>query len=563
MTFQIGTRFAVNQRLCCIFFSSPHHHRPCHSSSPPLFTKSTLNQPAKFRGAFRVCVVDLRYAAAAASSPAPALIVPGNFGPSHCPRPPRRDENTPHTRPRVQFPLPIYFAVPVAAVLRKNRPRAYETGGLGGAAGVHDPLRTVRAAVPVVAISDARHCRSRCSASLFAPTCRPTPTSEQGGSADGGGRDGGIRARQPVRRRRVWRGPPTSLPAFSCRPTPALEQGGGAGGGGRDGGIPGAGGACSGGMNGARIAHRRPCRQLPHQSRAAVRAAEGGTAGRQDPVASGRIRVWSGGGAGRVLAGRAAPHLPANFIWKIFYYSFWQFIPKCRESDSIGNDCQDGWTGSFDANNEQQRVLGVYPGHFAKLSPTEVNSVFESPPRPPVPTLSLNRSAAADSSSPSLAAAHVVRRGGGSIHPVGTFGCVPEGTCRPAVDTSDDDYYSTSSTSSGGSSARDLEVKAALWAEYTTARARHIAFRVLRPPRRLPEDGVDRVAETAAAGSRAPDDNVPKHKLSCRRLLRQREEEGADDGDDEGDAPSNALPAQRSVVRLGCRFLVDLDLLPS
>ncbi|KAJ7846584.1 hypothetical protein B0H14DRAFT_3867673 [Mycena olivaceomarginata] len=122
------------------------------------------------------CVVDLRYAAAAASSPAPALIVPGNFGPFHCPRPPRRDENTPHTRPRVQFPLPIYFAVPVAAVLRKNRPRAYETGGLGGAAGVHDPRAHGHA----------------CSASLFAPTCRPTPTSEQGGSADGGGRDGGI-----------------------------------------------------------------------------------------------------------------------------------------------------------------------------------------------------------------------------------------------------------------------------------------------------------------------------------------------------------------------------------
>ncbi|KAJ7842941.1 hypothetical protein B0H14DRAFT_3139725 [Mycena olivaceomarginata] len=294
MTFQIGTRFAVNQRLCCIFSLFLTTTCPCHSSTLLRFscdinadrnqlplplvyahfqTKSTLNQPAKFRGAFRVCVVDLRYAAAAASSPAPALIVPGNFGPSHCPRPPRRDENTPHTRPRVQFPLPIYSPCPSLRCWRKNRPRAYETGGLGGAAGVHDPRAHGRA----------------CSASLFAPTCRPTPTSEQGGSADGGGRDGGIRARQPVRRRRVWRGPPTSLPAFSCRPTPALEQGGGAGGGGRDGGIPGAGGACSGGMSGARIAHRPPL--LPNSHIRAGRQRAERRDGRT-PVASGRIRVW-------------------------------------------------------------------------------------------------------------------------------------------------------------------------------------------------------------------------------------------------------------------------------
>ncbi|KAJ7834889.1 hypothetical protein B0H14DRAFT_3708927 [Mycena olivaceomarginata] len=157
---------------------------------------------------------------------------------------------------------------------------------------------------------------------------------------------------------------------------------------------------------------------------------------------------------------------------------------------------------------------------------------------------------------------------------LGTFGRVPEGTCRPAVDTSNDDYYSTSLTSSGGSSARDLEAKAALWAEYQQRPAHVISrFESSAPRTRLPEDGADRVAETAAAGSRAPDDNVPKHELSCQRLcarwahcdcsckqLRlaqrqthqqqhlgcwfsaQREEEGADDGDDEGDAPSNALP---------------------
>ncbi|KAJ7700614.1 hypothetical protein B0H14DRAFT_3527937 [Mycena olivaceomarginata] len=41
----------------------------------------------------------------------------------------------------------------------------------------------------------------------------------------------------------------------------------------------------------------------------------------------------------------------------------------------------------------------------------------------------------------------------------------------------------TSSTSSGGSSTRDLEAKAALWAEYQQRPAeRHLAFRVLRPP---------------------------------------------------------------------------------
>ncbi|KAJ7798647.1 hypothetical protein B0H14DRAFT_2617726 [Mycena olivaceomarginata] len=160
------------------------------------------------------------------------------------------------------------------------------------------------------------------------------------------------------------------------------------------------------------------------------------------------------------------------------------------------------------------------------------------------------------------------------------LGRVPEGTRRPAVDTSDDDYYSTSSTSSGGSSTRDLEAKAALWAEYQQRPADVISrFESSAPRARLPEDGADRVAETAAAGSRAPDDNVAKHEPTCRRLrtsckqLRlarrqtrqqqrlgrwfsaQREEEGADDGDDEGDA--------RGVVRLGCRFLVDLDSLPS
>ncbi|KAJ7889893.1 hypothetical protein B0H14DRAFT_2561578 [Mycena olivaceomarginata] len=154
------------------------------------------------------------------------------------------------------------------------------------------------------------------------------------------------------------------------------------------------------------------------------------------------------------------------------------------------------------------------------------------------------------------------------------LGRVPEGTRRPAVDTSDDDYYSTSSTSSGGSSTRDLEAKAALWAEYQQRPADVISrFESSAPRARLPEDGADRVAETAAAGSRAPDDNVAKHEPTCRRLrarwahcdcsckqLRlarrqtrqqqclgrwfsaQREEEGADDGDDEGDAPSNALP---------------------
>ncbi|KAJ7898184.1 hypothetical protein B0H14DRAFT_3124417 [Mycena olivaceomarginata] len=420
MTFQIGTRFAVNQRLCCIFSLFLTTTCPCHSSTLLRFscdinadrnqlplplvyahfqTKSTLNQPAKFRGAFRhrlpvaflapslqhkrprnisawmeavesgftregrlwpispvgvahtdvkpigslraVRVVDLRYAAAAASSPAPALIVPGNFGPSHCPRPPRRDENTPHTRPQVQFPLPIYFAVPVAAVLRKNRPRAYETGGLGGAAGVHDPCAHGRA----------------CSASLFAPTCRPTPTSEQGGSADGGGRDGGIPGTATCAAAARVAGPSHIAPRLLMSPNSCIRAGRRCGrrrAGRRD-------------PWGRRRLQRRnewgpdrsppaPAAQLPHQSRAAVRAAEGGTAGRQDPR---RERQDTGlerrGGAGRVLAGRAAPHLPANFIWKIFYYSFWQFIPKCRESDSIGNDCQDGWTGSFDANNEQQR----------------------------------------------------------------------------------------------------------------------------------------------------------------------------------------------------------------
>ncbi|KAJ7787478.1 hypothetical protein B0H14DRAFT_3579960 [Mycena olivaceomarginata] len=211
------------------------------------------------------CVVDLRYAAAAASSPAPALIVPGNFGPSHCPRPPRRDENTPHTRPRVQFPLPIYFAVPVAAVLRKNRPRAYETGGLGGAAGVHDPRAHGRA----------------CSASLFAPTCRPTPTSEQGGSADGGGRDGGIpgtatcaaAARRRCGRRRAGQRDPWGRRRLQRRNEWGPDR-----------------------------SPPAPAAQLPHQSRAAVRAAEGGTAGRQDPR---RERQDTGlerrGGAGQVL----------------------------------------------------------------------------------------------------------------------------------------------------------------------------------------------------------------------------------------------------------------------
>ncbi|KAJ7902579.1 hypothetical protein B0H14DRAFT_3123072 [Mycena olivaceomarginata] len=425
MTFQIGTRFAVNQRLCCIFSLFLTTTCPCHSSTLLRFscdinadrnqlplplvyahfqTKSTLNQPAKFRGAFRhrllvaflapslqhkhprnisawmeavesgftregrlwpispvgvahtdvkpigslraVRVVDLRYAAAAASSPAPALIVPGNFGPSHCPRPPRRDENTPHTRPRVQFPLPIYFAVPVAAVLRKNRPRAYETGGLGGAAGVHDPrahgMRSGASGGDIgctaLQVAPAPHRSSPPPAAQLPHQSRAAVRTVAGGTA-------GSRARQPVRRRagrrcgrrRAGRRDPWGRRRLQRRNEWGPDR-----------------------------SPPAPAAQLPHQSRAAVRAAEGRTAGRQDPR---RERQDTGlerrGGAGRVLvwvvlgkrlgAGRAAPHLPANFIWKIFYYSFWQFIPKCRESDSIGNDCQDGWTGSFDANNEQQR----------------------------------------------------------------------------------------------------------------------------------------------------------------------------------------------------------------
>jgi hypothetical protein len=197
----------------------------------------------------------------------------------------------------VQFPLPIYFAVPVAAVLRKNRPRAYETGGLGGAAGVHDPrAHGTRSGASggdigctALQVAPAPHRSSPPPAAQLPHQSRAAVRTVAGGTA-------GSRARQPVRRRRVWRGPPTSLPAFSCRPTPALEQGGGAGGGGRDGGIPGAGGACSGGMSGARIAHRPP---LPPNSH--IRA--GRRCGRQraerrdgrTPVASGRIRVWSGG----------------------------------------------------------------------------------------------------------------------------------------------------------------------------------------------------------------------------------------------------------------------------
>ncbi|KAJ7810500.1 hypothetical protein B0H14DRAFT_3151185 [Mycena olivaceomarginata] len=406
MTFQIGTRFAVNQRLCCIFSLFLTTTCPCHSSTllhfscdinadrnqlplPLVYahfqTKSTLNQPAKFRGAFRhrllvaflapslqhkrprnisawmeavesgftregrlwpispvgvahtdvkpigslraVRVVDLHYAAAAASSPAPALIVPGNFGPSHCPRPPRRDENTPHTRPWVQFPLPIYFAVPVAVVLRKNRLRAYETGGLGGAAGVHDPR-----------------------------------AHEQGGSADGGGRDGGIPGTATCAAAARVAGPSHIAPRLLMSPNSCIRAGRRCGrrrAGRRD-------------PWGRRRLQRRnewgpdrsppaPATQLPHQSRAAVWAAEGGTAGRQDPRRERQdtgLERW--GGAGRVLVrvvlgGASGPAPARQFYLENLLLLIWQFIPKCRESDSIGNDCQDGWTGSFDANNEQQR----------------------------------------------------------------------------------------------------------------------------------------------------------------------------------------------------------------
>ncbi|KAJ7751858.1 hypothetical protein B0H14DRAFT_3896743 [Mycena olivaceomarginata] len=233
------------------------------------------------------CVVDLRYAAAAASSPAPALIVPGNFGPSHCPRPPRRDENTPHTRPRVQFPLPIYFAVPVAAVLRKNRLRAGASGGDIGCTALQ--------------VAPAPHRSSPLPATQL-------PHQSRGGSADGGGRDGGDPGHGNLCGGGACGGaPPTVLPAFSSRPTPALEQGGGAGGGGDP--------------WGRRRLQRRnewgPDRSPPApapnshiRAVAAVRAADGGTAGQQDPPSRAAgygfgAAGWRGSGFGvRVVLGK-------------------------------------------------------------------------------------------------------------------------------------------------------------------------------------------------------------------------------------------------------------------
>ncbi|KAJ7831708.1 hypothetical protein B0H14DRAFT_3143104 [Mycena olivaceomarginata] len=425
MTFQIGTRFAVNQRLCCIFSLFLTTTCPCHSSTLLRFscdinadrnqlplplvyahfqTKSTLNQPAKFRGAFRHRLL-VAFLAPSLQHKRPRNIsawmeaVESGFtregrlwpispvGVAHTdvkpigslrawicatqqqrlrhPRPPSlcqgtlahltaRDHpaatRTPHTRPQVQFPLPIYFAVPVAAVLRKNRPRAYETGGLGGAAGVHDPrAHGTRSGASggdigctALQVAPAPHRSSP-------PPAAQLPHQSRGGSADGGGWDGGIPGTATCAAAARVAGPSHITPRLLMSPNSCIRAGRRCGrrrAGRRD-------------PWGRRRLQRRnewgpdrsppaPAAQLPHQSRAAVRAAEGGTAGRQDPR---RERQDAGlerrGGAGRVLAGRAAPHLPANFIWKIFYYSFWQFIPKCRESDSIGNDCQDGWTGSF------------------------------------------------------------------------------------------------------------------------------------------------------------------------------------------------------------------------
>jgi hypothetical protein len=142
-----------------------------------------------------------------------------------------------------------------------------------------------------------------CSASLFAPTCRPTPTSEQGGSADGGGRDGGIPGTATCAAAARVAGPSHIAPRLLMSPNSCIRAGRRCGrrrAGRRD-------------PWGRRRLQRRnewgpdrsppaPAAQLPHQSRAAVRAAEGGTAGRQDPR---RERQDTGlerrGGAGRVL----------------------------------------------------------------------------------------------------------------------------------------------------------------------------------------------------------------------------------------------------------------------
>ncbi|KAJ7798664.1 hypothetical protein B0H14DRAFT_3886413 [Mycena olivaceomarginata] len=140
------------------------------------------------------------------------------------------------------------------------------------------------------------------------------------GGADGGGHEdeipvaggviaGGVRAGGA---RIAYGDLPTSSPTPSYRPTPTSEQGGGAGGGGREGGSPWR--AVPGGRRAHRVwgppRHRPPpphAAQLLHQSRATVRAAEGGISAAGGAAAWAAVRAAvRGSGVGSGGAQRAA-----------------------------------------------------------------------------------------------------------------------------------------------------------------------------------------------------------------------------------------------------------------